>query len=90
MDRSDLTAVLRVHAASIPDNYWIKSNREETLSYKNVRFTEDLFAEITLTSSFSSYSKPYSQAQVDAGSPGLTNIGSYEKCRRVKDGRSLP
>lgn len=86
-DSSDLAAVLRVHAASITDNYWIKSDSEETLSYESVRFTEDMFAEIALTGSFSSYSKTYSQAQIDAGSPELTNIGSYEKCWRVKDGR---
>lgn len=86
-DSSDLAAVLRVHAAAITDNYWVKSDSEETLSYENVRFTEDMFAEIALTGSFSSYSKTYSQAQIDAGSPELTNIGSYEKCWRVKDGR---
>lgn len=44
-----------------------------------------MFAEIALTGSFSSYSKPYSQEQINAGSPELTNIGSYEKCWRVKD-----
>ena len=86
-DSSDLAAVLRVHAASITDNYWVRLDSEETLSYENVRFTEDMFADIALTGSFSSYSKTYRQEQIDAGSPELTNIGSYEKCWRVKDNR---
>lgn len=84
-DSSDLTAVLRVHAATITDNYWVRSDSEEMLSYKNVQFTGDTFAEVALTGSFSSYSREYNKAQMTAGSPELTNIGSYEKCRRVKE-----
>lgn len=86
-DSSDLAAVLRVHAATITDNYWVRPDSEETLSYENVQFTEDTFAEVALTGNFSSYSKMYDKAKMNAGSPELTNIGSYEKCWRVKENR---
>lgn len=84
-DSSDAAAVLRAHAATITDNYWIRSV-EDGLSYDDVRFKEDTFAEIALTGSFSSYSKAYEKSQLAAGSPELTNIGSYEKCWRIENG----
>lgn len=85
-DSSDSAAVLRARAATITDNYWVRLDGEGTLSYEDVQFTEDTFAEVALTGSFSSYSKVYEKAQLAAGSPELTNIGSYEKCWRIKDG----
>lgn len=84
-DSSDLAAVMRVHGATITDNYWVKQDSED-LTYDQVRFSEDSFAEVALTGSFSSYSKQYKQEQIAAGSPELTNIGSYEKCWKLKDG----
>lgn len=84
-DSSDLAAVLRVHGATITDNYWVKQDGEN-LTYGQVRFSEDSFAEVALTGSFSSYSRQYEKAQIAAGTPELTNIGSYEKCWKLKDG----
>lgn len=85
-DSSDAAAVLRAHAATITDNYWLKSEAEPSLTYDAIRFSEDTFAEIALTGRFSSYSKEYSDEQIRRGSPELTNIGSYEKCWRIIDG----
>lgn len=85
-DSSDTAAVLRAHAVTITDNYWLKSEAEASLTYDAVRFSEDTFAEIALTGRFSSYSKEYSDEQIRHGSPELTNIGSYEKCWRIIDG----
>ncbi len=51
-DRSDAAAVLRVHAATITDNYWVQMEGEKPLSY----------AEIALSGSFSSYSGTYEEA----------------------------
>lgn len=85
-DSSDVAAVLRAHAATITDNYWVRMDGEDSLSYEKVQFSEDTFAEIALTGSFSSYSKTYDKDQLSAGSPELTNIGSYEKCWRIKNG----
>lgn len=85
-DSSDSAAALRVHGATITDNYWIRSESEDALDYEAVRFKEDTFAEIALTGSFSSYSRVYENARIAAGSPELTNIGSYEKCWRIWNG----
>ena len=85
-DSSDAAAVLRAHAATITDNYWLRSDAELSLTYDAIRFSEDTFAEIALTGRFSSYSKEYSDEQIRRGSPELTNIGSYEKCWRIIDG----
>lgn len=85
-DSSDAAAVLRAHAATITDNYWVRLDGEEPLSYDEIRFTEDTFAEIALSGSFCSYSRTYEEAQLASGSPELTNIGSYEKCWRIQDG----
>lgn len=85
-DSSDTAAVLRAHAATITDNYWVRLDGEEPLSYDEIRFTEDTFAEIALSGSFCSYSRTYEEAQLASGSPELTNIGSYEKCWRIQDG----
>ncbi len=85
-DSSDAAAVLRAHAAAITDHYWIKSDGEPELSYAQVRFSEDTFAEIALTGNFSSYSRQYQAAEIAAGSPELTNTGSFEKCWRLENG----
>lgn len=58
-DSRDAAAVLRVHAASVTDNYWVWLDGEDALSYDDVQFKEDTFAEITLTGNFSSYSRAY-------------------------------
>ena len=55
-DSSDLAAVLHSHGAVIPDDYWFKGESESDLSWQDVRFSTDSFAEIALTGSFSSYS----------------------------------
>ena len=85
-DSGDLAAVLRTHAATITDNYWVKQESEHSLTYDKIRFSEDTFAEIALTGRFSSYSREYSEEQIRKGSPELTNIGSFEKCWRIIDG----
>lgn len=85
-DASDAAAVLRAHGSTITDNYWFLSDGEE-LSWSRVRFTEDTFSEVALTGSFASYSKRYAEHQLRAGSPELTNIGSFEKCWRIEDGQ---
>lgn len=84
-DTSDLAAVLRVHGVKVTDNYWVRAESEESLSWRDVAFSEDTFAEIALTGSFSSYNRTYKGAQF-ARSPELTNTGSYEKCWRIQDG----
>lgn len=84
-DSSDLAAVLRVHGAAIIDHYWVLRD-DEALTYDQVRFSDDSFAEVALTGSLSGYSKQYSNIEIASVSPELTNIGSYEKCWRLING----
>ena len=85
-DNSDLAVVLHSHGATIPDDYWFKGESEPDLTWQDVRFSTDSFSEIALTGSFSSYSREFTQEELKAGTPELTNIGSYEKCWRIEDG----
>ena len=84
-DSSDTAAVLRAHAATITDCFWVKSGDEPNLSYEQIRFREDTFAEIALTGSFSSYSREYELERTGGRSPELTNTGSFEKCWRLEE-----
>lgn len=85
-DSSDLAAVLRAHGATITDDYWVRMDSEPDLSWEKVRFSEDSFAEIALTGSFSSYSRQFTPEELKAGTPELTNTGSFEKCWRIEEG----
>ena len=76
----DMTAVLRVHAATVTDTYWFRSEGESR-SYDDIRFKENLFAALALRGDPDSFNQPYSPT------PELTNIGSYEKCWRLSAGR---
>lgn len=85
-DSSDPVAVLRVHCAMITDDEWVRTDSELDLSWEKVRFSKDSFAEIALTGSFSSYSRQFTSEELKAGSPELTNTGSFEKCWRIEEG----
>lgn len=85
-DAGDIAAVLRSHAATITDNYWLKSEQEPALSYAHVRFTENQFADVALSGSFESFGKGFTKEQLSTRTPELTSIGSFEKCWRLEDG----
>lgn len=85
-DSSDLAAVLHSHGAAITDDYWFREESEPDLTWRDVRFSADSFAEIALTGSFSSYSREFTPEELKTGTPELTNIGSYEKCWRIENG----
>ena len=85
-DTSDLNTVLRVHGATITDNYWVKTDAEQDLCWEKVRFSQNYFADVALHGSFDSFSKQYTPEQLRTPTPELTNIGSYEKCWRLIDG----
>ena len=86
-DTSDLNTVLRVHGATITDNYWVKTDEEQDLCWEKVRFSQNYFADVALHGSFDSFSKQYTPEQLRTPTPELTNIGSYEKCWRLIDGK---
>ena len=85
-DTSDLNTALHVHGATITDNYWVKTADEAGLTWADVGFRENYFADLALSGRFSSIAKNYTPEELRTATPELTNIGSYEKCWRQQDG----
>ena len=85
-DTSDLNTALHVHGATITDNYWVKTEDEAGLTWADVGFRENYFADLALSGRFSSIAKNYTPEELRTATPELTNIGSYEKCWRQQDG----
>lgn len=72
-EHDDISTVLSVHAVSLTDRYWFRETGE-TLCWDDVRFKENLFADLALKGDSASFNiKP-------SLTPELTNTGSYEKC----------
>lgn len=77
----DLEAVLRVHGATVTDTYWFRREGEQ-LTYSQVRFTGNEFAELALRGDPDSFQR----GSAAVGTPELTNTGSFEKCWKLADG----
>ena len=82
-ERDDVSSVLSVNAVTITDNYWIKP-LDSTLTYSDVRFDNDYFSNLALTGSYDSFNKAANSK--NSRTPELTNIGSFEKCWKLKNG----
>ena len=78
----DVETALKVHAATITDNYWFRKNNSP-FAYSDVRFKFNNFDKLALRGDPDSFNQPYSPT------PELTNIGSFEKCWTLSDGRWL-
>ena len=85
-DTSDLNTALHVHGATITDNYWVKTENEANLTWADIGFRENYFADLALSGRFSSIAKNYTPEELRTATPELTNIGSYEKCWRQQGG----
>lgn len=84
-DTSDISTVLYAHAATITDNYWVKPENDN-LTYDEVSFKENFFADIALVGSARSYNRELTQRELSSNTPELTSIGSYEKCWKRENG----
>ena len=78
-ERDDISTALHFNAATITDNYWIRPEGSG-LTWEQVRFHENDFADLALSGKLSDFSKTPSRT------PELTNTGSFEKCWRYQDG----
>jgi len=78
--KDDLTTVLSVNAATITDNYWVKSIDDDTTQYDDIRFKDNLFGDLALTGNVNAFDRPPSKT------PELTNTGSFEKCWKLENG----
>lgn len=71
---------MKYNAAAITDSYWFKPENTY-LKYDDVRFKENLFDTLALRGDPDGFSIPPQRT------PELTNIGSFEKCWRLIDGK---
>lgn len=85
-DTSDIATVLRAHAATVTDNYWFKADGED-IEYNDILFNDDSYADVALFGSFESISSAEKLNNKNSRSPELTNIGSFEKCWKLHDGK---
>lgn len=82
-EKDDISTVLSVNAATITDNYWIKPV-DSDLTYEDVRFDNDNFANLALTGNYDSFNRVANSKT--SKTPELTNIGSFEKCWKLRNG----
>ena len=82
-ERDDISTVISVNGVTITDNYWIKE-LDSDLKYEDVRFKNDFFSNLALKGSYNSFNS--ASKRKDTRTPELTNIGSYEKCWKLRNG----
>ena len=83
-EKDDTSTVLAVKASTITDNYWIKP-LDSDLTYVDVRFDNDYFANLALTGNYDSFNRVANSKT--SKTPELTNIGSFEKCWKLRKGQ---
>ena len=83
-EKDDISTVIHVNAATITDNYWIRPMGSE-LTYEDVRFTDDYFSNLALKGSYNSFNRAANSKR--SRTPELTNVGSFEKCWKLREGR---
>ncbi len=83
-EKDDVSTVVHVNAATITDNYWIRPMGSE-LTYEDVKFDNDYFSNLALRGTIDSFNRAASSKR--SRTPELTNIGSFEKCWKLRDGK---
>ncbi len=83
-EKDDISTVIHVNGATITDNYWIKPI-DSTLTYNDVKFDNDYFSRLALKGTYDSFNHAANSKHTKT--PELTNIGSFEKCWRLIDGK---
>lgn len=83
-EKDDVSTVAHVNAATITDNYWIRSVGSE-LTYDDIKFSDDYFSNLALKGNYDSFNRAASSNK--SRTPELTNTGSFEKCWKLRDGR---
>ena len=83
-ERDDVSTVIQVNAATITDNYWVKPIGSDMM-YEDVKFEDDYFSNLALKGNYDSFNKAANSKH--SKTPELTNIGSFEKCWKLRDGK---
>ena len=82
-EKDDVSTVISVNAGTITDAYWVKPVNSE-LTYANVRFDNDYFANLALRGNYDSFNSALNHES--SKTPELTNTGSFEKCWKLHNG----
>lgn len=82
-ERDDISTVISVNGVTITDNYWIKE-LDSDLQYEDVKFKNDYFSNLALKGSYDSFNRAANSK--NTRTPELTNIGSFEKCWKLRNG----
>lgn len=83
-EKDDISTVAHVNAATITDNYWIRPIDSE-LTYNDVKFSDDYFSNLALKGTYDSFNKAATSKK--SRTPELTNVGSFEKCWKLRNGK---
>ena len=83
-EKDDISTVIYVNGATITDNYWIKPI-DSDLTYDDIKFDNDYFSRLALKGTYDCFNRAANSKHTKT--PELTNIGSFEKCWRLIDGK---
>lgn len=83
-DRDDISTVKHVNGATITDNYWVRPVGSD-LKYIDVKYGDDYFSNLALKGDYDSFNRAANSKH--SKTPELTNIGSFEKCWKLCDGK---
>ena len=84
VEKDDISTVVHVNGATITDNYWIREIGSN-LTYNDVKFSDDYFSNLALKGNYDSFNKAANSKR--SKTPELTNVGSFEKCWKLRDGK---
>lgn len=84
VEKDDISTVIHVNGATITDNYWIRP-LDSDLKYEDIRFSDDYFSNLALKGTYNSFNRAANSKR--SRTPELTNVGSFEKCWKLKDGK---
>ena len=84
VEKDDISSVLHVNGAKITDNYWIREVGSK-LTYSDVKFSDDYFSNLALKGNYDSFNRAANSKR--SKTPELTNVGSFEKCWKLRDGK---
>lgn len=83
-EKDDVSTVIHVNGATITDNYWIREIGSD-LIYEDVKFSDDYFSNLALKGNYDSFNRAANSKR--SKTPELTNVGSFEKCWKLRDGK---
>lgn len=83
-ERDDISTVIHVNGATVTDNYWVRPIGSD-MTYDDVRFSDDYFSALALNGTYDSFNRVASSGR--SKTPELTNIGSFEKCWKLRNGK---